>query len=239
MPVGARAPTREQLRRLYKGLSEGRLELVARFFRWRPAADISKPFFRTLLHMPLDSALLYGEDPPQWYDGGTCLHVCAWRGHVSIVEWLLQRGASLEAEDAYGRRPVHVATPDVRVLLTREAGLRAQAATREGQPEATPKLGVGATPYEHSLLLRIKLPPASMAAWSHQECAVCFSAFADRPDGFEVTQMPVCKHVFCTPCLERWLGSHSSCPMCRAQLADAPAPQELALRPVREPSSGL
>ncbi|XP_075485482.1 RING-H2 finger protein ATL66-like [Primulina tabacum] len=52
------------------------------------------------------------------------------------------------------------------------------------------------------------------------ECCICLGMFGD---GDKVKELPGCKHVFHSECVDKWLNTHSSCPLCRASLrADSP-----------------
>ena len=198
--TASRGPTPEK--RLHDAIIDGNLRAVQRFFRSRPGADVSRPFFRTLIHMH-PSGLLYGGVPPNLYDGATALHVAAWRGHAGIVTWLLRQGADPSAEDAYQRTPLHVATSNVRDLLR----------------QVNAPCSKGATPQELAALGRITIATADeIEEWPHQECAVCLVAFVDKV-GTELAMMPTCRHVFCRQCVERWLQTHNKCPMCRSRLS--------------------
>ncbi len=48
-------------------------------------------------------------------------------------------------------------------------------------------------------------------------CPVCMDG--DIPQG----RRTLCGHVFCAPCIERWLRDHKRCPVCNTDLADAAA----------------
>jgi ankyrin repeat protein len=45
---------------------------------------------------------------PPWAEGETALHVAAWRGHLAIVNLLIERGAPLEATHRSGATPLAV-----------------------------------------------------------------------------------------------------------------------------------
>ncbi|KZV41823.1 hypothetical protein F511_37373 [Dorcoceras hygrometricum] len=47
------------------------------------------------------------------------------------------------------------------------------------------------------------------------ECCICLGIFGD---GDKVKELPSCKHVFHSECVDIWLITHSSCPLCRASL---------------------
>jgi ankyrin repeat protein len=46
---------------------------------------------------------------PRWAQGETALHVAAWRGHLSMVKLLIERGAPLEATHRSGATPLAMA----------------------------------------------------------------------------------------------------------------------------------
>jgi hypothetical protein len=48
-------------------------------------------------------------------------------------------------------------------------------------------------------------------------CPVCMEG--DIPRG----RRTLCGHVFCAPCIERWLRDHKRCPVCNTDLVDAAA----------------
>lgn len=50
-----------------------------------------------------------------------------------------------------------------------------------------------------------------------EECVVCLSMFED---GEEVRELPMCKHCFHAPCIDKWLFSHFNCPLCRAHVGN-------------------
>ena len=220
----AREPGPAEVRQLFSALCDGRADRVHRFFRGRYAAHISLPFFRTLPHMH-HSGFLYDAQPPGQHEGATCLHVCAWLGHLHIVAWLVARGASLDAKDAHHRTPLQVSTQRVSTFLTwsREPSPYYLEYVSRSRPAITmPSRDEGATIDQLLSLSLIDLNEESTADWPHheQECAICFVAFTDKV-GSQAAQMPVCKHVFCATCLRRWLCDHSSCPMCRTRLSGA------------------
>ena len=58
--------------------------------------------------LDLDAALISARDS----DGSTPLHCAAWKGHVNVVEVLLERGANHEVENEnthWGGTPLHAA----------------------------------------------------------------------------------------------------------------------------------
>lgn len=48
---------------------------------------------------------------------------------------------------------------------------------------------------------------------AEDECVVCLTGFSE---GEFVCQLPRCRHMFHSPCIDMWLYSHSDCPLCRA-----------------------
>lgn len=55
----------------------------------------------------------------------------------------------------------------------------------------------------------------------HQtECIICLAPFEEEES---VRQLHSCKHIFHTPCIDVWLGSHSGCPLCRTQIDQMPS----------------
>lgn len=52
---------------------------------------------------------------------------------------------------------------------------------------------------------------------SNQEeyCAVCLSKYEE---GEEVRELPMCKHSFHAPCIDKWFCSYFRCPLCRAPM---------------------
>ncbi|KAI3322074.1 ankyrin repeat-containing domain protein [Xylariaceae sp. AK1471] len=57
-------------------------------------------------------------------EGNTILHLAAWRGHLSLVKYLLSQGAVVSRTDKRGYRPVDIAQGDeVRAVLESEAKL--------------------------------------------------------------------------------------------------------------------
>ena len=59
------------------------------------------------------------------------------------------------------------------------------------------------------------------------ECAICLEPFPTTP-GPDL-QLPLCGHVFCSPCITKWLQANKNCPMCR-ELVLEPAPLAAALK---------
>ena len=211
-------PSPEASRRLFEALMHGRLDHVQRYYRRTIAGDaINAKCFGTRPHM--HELGLYSPQPPiSSSAGATALHICAWRGHERVVAWLLQQGAQCDIEDAYGRRAEHVATRGVRALLCPTTHDE-RPTSRAGGASSAHR---GATYEEVKTLSQQQVTAYAIATWPHSECAVCMVPFADKL-GELASQMPVCKHTFCAPCLDRWLRTHSSCPMCRASLSDAVA----------------
>nr|AHB08887.1 RING-H2 finger protein ATL2J [Suaeda glauca] len=44
------------------------------------------------------------------------------------------------------------------------------------------------------------------------ECPICLSIFVQ---GEELKQLKICKHMFHTSCIDKWLSTHCNCPVCR------------------------
>ncbi|KAJ1493388.1 hypothetical protein T484DRAFT_1929193 [Baffinella frigidus] len=92
--------------------------------------------------------------------------------------------------------------------------------------------GGGAMTYESMLDLdkSVKKPGLSAAelralgkvvvseeqACGEDACTICLEAFRA---GGRATQL-VCKHLFHSDCIERWLADHAVCPLCRCQVGD-------------------
>lgn len=57
-------------------------------------------------------------------EGNTVLHLAAWKGHVSIVKFLISQGADINKRDEKGCRPIDLAEDEEirRLLETRELG---------------------------------------------------------------------------------------------------------------------
>ena len=68
--------------------------------------------------------------------------------------------------------------------------------------------------------------PAKIFA-GEPECAICLEPFPSTP-GPDL-QLPLCGHVFCSPCITKWLQANKNCPMCR-ELVLEPAPLAAALK---------
>ncbi|KAJ8421347.1 hypothetical protein Cgig2_027955 [Carnegiea gigantea] len=44
------------------------------------------------------------------------------------------------------------------------------------------------------------------------DCAICLAEFQERE---RVKEIPYCRHVFHSDCIDKWLSSHVTCPLCR------------------------
>lgn len=55
-------------------------------------------------------------------------------------------------------------------------------------------------------------------------CPICLASFQTEDETVTTAQMDriseirTCKHLFCTPCISRWLSTHNSCPMCKQEV---------------------
>ena len=210
-------PTVEARERLFSALYHGRLEDIKRFFRMHARFDenlVSCRFFRTLVRS--HPAGLYDMRPPHRYAGATALHVASWRGHAHVVRWLLEQGAAIDLEDAYGRTPSQVGvSQQVRELFPND--LPSSADEEYDEPPAHK----GATWLELRNVQRLTITEDAVSADGHLhglECAICMVAFADKL-GKQASMLP-CEHAFCEACVGRWLRTHNSCPMCRKRLAE-------------------
>ncbi|KAL0359854.1 UNVERIFIED_CONTAM: RING-H2 finger protein ATL56 [Sesamum angustifolium] len=52
------------------------------------------------------------------------------------------------------------------------------------------------------------------------DCAICLDSFEE---GDECRNLPVCKHLFHTKCVDRWIGKKPTCPVCRTRVDLDPA----------------
>ena len=83
-------------KQLYLACCNGNLSAIQEFFRSRPESALSHPYFRTLAAGHPKG--LYDEHSLTLHGDATCLHVCAWKGHIACVSWLLAQGANLLSE---------------------------------------------------------------------------------------------------------------------------------------------
>ena len=229
-------PSAQARKGLFDALHDGVFSSVVRFFNTFGLSLINQPFFRTLEHGL--GVALYECPSPHYtmrWASATCLHVCAWRGHTRIVQWLLEHGARCNVVDGYGRTPIYVAgNEEARALMWPFAAIIEE---REVTPEPY-MCSDGATAQELATVRKVVLDSSASAnEWTHSECAICMVDFEQKV-GCEISIMP-CQHAFCSTCLERWLTTRNACPMCRTKLtvpeereegSDLPRPLGVAAR---------
>jgi Ring finger domain len=64
-------------------------------------------------------------------------------------------------------------------------------------------------------------------------CSVCLEPFGE---GEIVRELPRCRHLFHTECIDMWLYSHTTCPMCRSIIGVKEGRKKV---PVEDPASAL
>jgi hypothetical protein len=64
-------------------------------------------------------------------------------------------------------------------------------------------------------------------------CSVCLEPFGE---GEIVRELPRCRHLFHTECIDMWLYSHTTCPMCRSVIGVKESRKKVA---VEEPTPAL
>ena len=171
---------------------------------------VSCRFFRTLVR----------SHPAGLYDCGRRIVRGCYRAPRRVVagrtcrRWLLEQGAAIDLEDAYGRTPSQVGvSQQVRAI---SSDLPSSADEYDEPPAHK-----GATWLELRNVQRLTITEDAVSADGHLhglECAICMVAFADKL-GKQASMLP-CEHAFCEACVGRWLRTHNSCPMCRKRLAE-------------------
>lgn len=213
-------------KRLFTALDEGRLSLVKRYYRFHQDVSVNAQLFRTLINGHRSG--LYDHKPPSAYDGGTALHVAAWRGHSTVAEFLVEQGANLTIEDAYGRIPSDVASIGRLKRMLAPPRRRRNGRNTEQLPAdigqmiefVDPGNANQNLPRENLIISRRiaklhKVVVTKESNNSEHDCVICLCKFKA---GDESMRIPTCGHSFCATCIERWLQRHNSCPTCRAQV---------------------
>jgi hypothetical protein len=59
-----------------------------------------------------------------------------------------------------------------------------------------------------------------MDEYKQNECVICFEEFLV---GTSIRKIPICKHIFHTPCIDSWIKSRSAednhkCPLCNTEI---------------------
>lgn len=77
--------------------------------------------------------------------GLTLLHAAAAAGNPDDIEWLVQHGARLDATDAQGRTPLHLAASPATAIRLRELGAAPHALDHQGRAPQPPHAASGAS----------------------------------------------------------------------------------------------
>ncbi|KAH6772286.1 RING/U-box superfamily protein [Perilla frutescens var. hirtella] len=68
------------------------------------------------------------------------------------------------------------------------------------------------------LYIEALLPGVTYSAANFPEksdCAICLDSFRE---GDSCRKIPVCKHLFHSECVDRWIGRKPTCPVCRTRV---------------------